>query len=177
MEANRAERVYGMLVEPLEDEIIRIVARIVAEPHAAEDVLQDVLATIWQNMRRIERHSNPHAYVLRVCLSRSVDHLRKHARRRETLLAIDLEHPGTGPSESLIEQETAEIVRRTIGRIPRKQAQAVLLRALGDRSYADIAEVLGCSSDTARSHFSKGIARVRSILNKSGNGHHSGDSR
>jgi len=172
MEANRAERVYLALVAPLEDKMIRMIVRIVAAPHAAEDVLQDVLATIWRKLPRLERHANPHAYVLRICLSCSVDHLRRQRKRREIVLASEPEYSGMGPSDTLIAREATETVQGAICRLPPKQAQAVLLRALQNCSYGEIGEALGCSHDTARSHFSKGIARVRDILNRSSDVRH-----
>lgn len=161
MKANRDERAYEMLVAPIENKMIRIIGRIVATPDAADDVLQDVLATIWRKLSRIERHPNPHAYVLRICLSCSLDHLREQKRRKETVLASEPEYSGMGPSDVLIAQEATETVLEAIRHLPPKQAQAVLLRALQDCSYSEIGEVLGCSHDTARSHFCKGIARVR----------------
>ena len=177
MKPNQAERVYEALVAPIEDKMIGMIIRIVAEPSAAEDVLQDALTIIWQKLGRLERHPNPHAYVLRICLSCSVDHLRKQRKRRETALPPVPEHSGVEPPDTLIAQETTKMVRDTITRLPSKQAQAVLLRALQNCSYSEIGEALGCSRGTARSHFSKGIARVRDILNRSSDARSEGDGR
>lgn len=51
-----------------------------------------------------------------------------------------------------------------MGRLPRKQALAVLMRVVQEQSYADIAAALGCTEQTARSHASKGRARLRQVL-------------
>ena len=47
-----------------------------------------------------------------------------------------------------------------IGRLPRNQAIAVLMRLLQDQPYSDIALVLGCSEVTARIHVSKARAKL-----------------
>ena len=51
-----------------------------------------------------------------------------------------------------------------MGRLPRKQAQVVLMRLDEEHSFGDIAQAVGCSEATARSHFSKGTQRLRELL-------------
>ena len=46
----------------------------------------------------------------------------------------------------------------------RKQAQAVHLRVFEQQDFIDIARAIGCREATARSHVSKGMARLREIL-------------
>ena len=69
--------------------MILTVARIVRDPEDAADVFQEVLAVIWNKLERIDRHPNPHAYILRICVTRSYDALRKKARRRRREIRLD----------------------------------------------------------------------------------------
>lgn len=39
-----------------------------------------------------------------------------------------------------------------VGRLPKRQAQAMALRYFAERSLDEIAEVLGCSKSTANTH-------------------------
>ena len=52
--------------------------------------------------------------------------------------------------------------------LPAKQGQAVALRAMDGASYETIAAVLECSEATARSHFSKGRAKLEKIIRNLG---------
>jgi RNA polymerase sigma-70 factor (ECF subfamily) len=68
------------------------------------------------------------------------------------------------PQEIPPERDRAATVRNAISMLPPHQGQAVLLRALEDIPYHAIAKILGCSEATARSHVSKGKARLAKIL-------------
>ena len=144
--------------------MIATVWRIVGDPHRAPDVLQEVLAAVWAKLERIDRHPNPQAYIMRICLSRSCDHLRARRRRREQPFTRPSAAVGPQPGDAVAGDETAALVREAIAALPPKQAQAVLLRAMDDCSYSEIADILRCSEATARSHFSKGVGRLRKTL-------------
>lgn len=71
---------------------------------------------------------------------------------------------GPVSGDSLHALEAAIAVRTAVGRLPRNQGKTVLMRVVHGLSYQEIGDVLGCSADTARSHFSKGKARLRELL-------------
>ncbi len=58
-------------------------------------------------------------------------------------------------------EDTADVFQEVLVVI---QGQAVLLRAMDGSSYHVIANTLGCCEATARSHFSKGRARLAKIF-------------
>lgn len=161
---DQAQELYRRLIAPIEDKMVSIISRTVPTPHDAADVLQQALVVVWEKLPNLARHPNPHAYILRICLSCSLDHLRRRKRRREVPLPVDCPEPADCPPDPLTDSETAQTLRDAIGHLPPHQARAVVLRALQDFSYADIGGILGCSHQTARSHFAKGLARLRGVL-------------
>ena len=164
-----AEELYKKLISPIEDKMISIVSRIVRDQEESTDVFQEVLAVIWRKLARIERHPNPHAYILRICISRSYDALRKRSRRREVQLELDKIKTIPAKMEKHLEvDEIVDGVREAILLLPVKQGQAILLRVVEDMPYNAIGDILGCSEVTARSHFSKGKTRIRKILSGTG---------
>ena len=162
-----ADDLYERLIKPIEKQMIRTVARVVRDPEDAADVLQEVFVVIWTKLDRIERHPNPHAYMLRICVTRSYDALRKRARlkRRETRLdRLKAMLLPFRPRDLLKDRDRATAIRNAISMLPPNQGQAVLLRAIDGSPYHAIANILGCSEATARSHFSKGKARLTEIF-------------
>ncbi len=98
-------------------------------------------------------------------IPRSYDLLRRRRRRKEVVL--EQNRSEAIPSDSadvVLEKEQRSAVLQAVTQLPRNQALAVLLRAFDEASFDDIAEILGCATATARSHFSKGIARLRKLL-------------
>ncbi len=154
---------YQRLIEPVEDRMIAIVTRIIQDPHDSMDVFQEILAVIWKKLKTIDRHPNPQAYILRICVTRCYDALRKKAtRRREVRLNKEAEQlmQQASPESS----ELSAAVREAISLLPAKQGKAVLLRLIEGEDYTAIAGILNCSAATARSHCSKGKTKLRTIL-------------
>ncbi len=61
------------------------------------------------------------------------------------------------------------LIQQYIASMPMKQAQAVLLRLFEDESFQSISTALGCTEATARSHVSKGLARLRTLMSETEN--------
>jgi len=165
------DEVYQRLISPIEKRMIGIVARIVRDPEDVADVFQEVLALIWSKLERIDRHPNPHAYIIRICITRAYDALRNRARRRRHETRLESIKAKMWPARSLSytkEGDTATVIRDAIAMLPPNQGQAVLLRLVEGSPYHTIAGVLGCSEATARSHYSKGKARLVVLLGELG---------
>lgn len=166
-----ADRLYDRLIRPIETRMMGTVARIVGDPDEAADVFQEVLAVVWKRLARIDRHANPQGYILRICITRSYDALRKRARRRRREIPLEAVGEGKAPAVgggSPSGRETAAAIREAVGRLPAQQARAVLLRAVDGASYEAIGSILGCRAATARSHVAKGRARLRETLTRLG---------
>jgi RNA polymerase sigma factor (sigma-70 family) len=154
---------YQRLIEPVEERMIAIVTRIIQDPHDSMDVFQEILAVIWKKLKTIDHHPNPQAYILRICVSRCYDALRrKSVRRREVRLNHEIQQ--LQEMSSVEQAELSATIREAIALLPAKQAKAVFLRLIEGENYAAIAGVLGCSAATARSHCCKGKASLRTIL-------------
>ncbi len=166
-----SDELYEQILAPIKDQMIRTVARIVRDPEDAEDVFQEVLVVIWHKLETIINHPNPQGYILRVCITRSYDYLRKKMRRRrfeihlETIKSVLLANRNRNPEIQFNDEKT---IQAAISMLPPKQGQAILLRAIDGYAYKTIGEILDCSESTARSHFSKGKAKLKSRLRQLG---------
>jgi len=156
-------REYEDLIGPIEDQMIRSVWRIARDADDADDAFQQALETIWKRLERIRRHPNPRALILRICANAAYDVLRKRARRvrREVSNAIPDELPDTSPSaaDRIAAQENHSEILSAISRLPRSQAQAVLMRFVQELPYCEIAQALGCKEVTVRRHIANARAQ------------------
>ncbi len=165
---NAANDIYNELIAPVEKQMMQTVFRIVRDPEDAADTFQNALTFIWKNLKKIHHHPNPHAYILRVCVSSSYDTLRKRARRLKRERPINFEDhalmPDIGSENAVLRFEHEQAIQTAIASLPCNQARAVLLHIIEGLSFQTVAEVLGCRESTARSHVSKGKARLRELL-------------
>lgn len=171
---------YDRFIRPNEGQMTRVVWRIVRNPEDAEDTLQDALSTIWKKRRLVCGHPNPRALILKICINAAYDMLRKRRRRRKheksSTLHLhsqqedkpDLANPVTASHTSaldqLVQEETEGEILEAIGRLPRKQAVAVLMRIVKEQPYEVIAQAMGCSESTVRIHVARGRARLNNWL-------------
>ncbi|MEE9501585.1 MAG: RNA polymerase sigma factor [Candidatus Aminicenantaceae bacterium] len=159
---------YDWLIAPVESRMMRTIWRVVRHDQLAEDTLQDALAIIWRKRNRIHRHPNPQALILKICLNCAYDSLRKRARQRRqkdlSNLASYESQSRTNASLELEKKQAVAKVLNAIGRLPRSQALAVLMRIVQDQPYEAIAQTMGCSETTVRIHVSRGRKRLRQWL-------------
>ncbi len=159
---------YARMIGPIETQMVRVIWRIVRDADDAEDALQNALAVVWKRFDRIRRHPNPQALILRICLDAAVDLLRKRLKQRRREVSHELDgawsDPGPSPVECARANEQRDRVVQAIGRLPRNQARAVLLRIVEEQPYRVIAEALGCREATARAHVRRGRARLAQLL-------------
>jgi len=149
------ESKYRALIAPLNDRLIATVWRVLRSEHDAEEALQNALLQVWKRLDRVERHPNPTALILRMGANAAYDRLRK--RIREDRLRngrLDESTADRRPSPDLRaeESELSDALRNAIATLPRKQAQAAIMRLVQEQSYTEIAEAIGCREATARVH-------------------------
>lgn len=156
----RERLTYEELLAPVQDRMMRIIWRIVRNPDEAEDTMQEVLALIWKKLDRISGHPNPQALVMKICVNAAVDALRKQRRVRSFVDPQVLDRLPAPDADGGEQKEAEARIREAIGRLPRNQSAAVVMRILEGRSYEEIAQVLGCRESTARTHVFRGRAKL-----------------
>jgi len=159
---------YEALVRPLEDRMMRSIWRIVRDREASEDALQDALAVIWKKRETVARHPKPEALILKIAVSAAYDALRKNRRRLRhecgglnEPLAID---PRPPVGRGIEDRDVRTAILGAIGRLPRRQAAAVLLHIVEEMPYTDIAEAMGTSASTVRVNVMRGRERLARTL-------------
>ena len=157
---------FDGLIRPMEARMMRSIWRIVRQREAAEDALQDALTIIWRKREAVARHPNPQALILRICVNAAIDAVRKARRRlRREIAGLPQQCPDASassfPEEADVRSQRARVLE-AIGHLSKRQAAAMLLRFVEERSYAEIAGAMGCSETTARIH----VMRARDVLSR-----------
>jgi RNA polymerase sigma-70 factor (ECF subfamily) len=72
--------------------------------------------------------------------------------------------PAPGPAEQAVAADARRRLGDVLARLPETQRTAVVLRHVQGLPTSEVAEVLGCKVGTAKSHISRGLARLRELL-------------
>jgi RNA polymerase sigma factor (sigma-70 family) len=70
----------------------------------------------------------------------------------------------TGPAEAAVSTETTRLVSQAVAQLPPQQRTVVVLRNWNQLAYAEIAEIVGCSEATVRSHMHHALTGIRRYL-------------
>lgn len=139
-------------------------ARLVLGSHAAaEDAVQDALASAHAHPERIEAARDRGAYVRRMVVNAHHSAWRKS---RRLVPVEDVRRPAGSAATAKV--ELADLVWRACATLPAKQRAAVVLRFYEDLDYPEIARVLDCTESTARAGVHRGLAALRRVLEEEG---------
>ncbi len=128
----------------------------------AEELAQEAMLRAHQKWKRVANYDAPSAWLRRVALNLANNHGARRRTERRMLVNLANERsagrPGIG--EATEQDEFWAVVRQ----LPRRQAAAVALHYLEDRSVTDVATILGCAEGTAKAHLHKGRANLARLL-------------
>jgi RNA polymerase sigma-70 factor (ECF subfamily) len=139
----------------------RFVARHVADPHQAEDVVAEVLLRMHEHVGTVHDHERITAWVFRIARNAITDHYRRSARRREDL-GTDDDLPAVASTDEWIEDQAAVLsdlaacIRPLVDALPAHYRRALELTDLQGRTQADAARIEGVSVSGMKSRVQRG---------------------
>jgi RNA polymerase sigma-70 factor (ECF subfamily) len=165
--AGGQSRWLEVLVRRHATRLLTFIQRMVGDRHRSEELFQEVFLAVWIKRRRYAypRPFKPWLYAIAVNRCRADFRLRPaltRAGRSDALSAVPDE--GESPSGTAMAGETAALVGEALLELPPQQRAVVTLRIWDDLSFAQIAEVLGCTESTARSHMHHALTALRRHL-------------
>jgi RNA polymerase sigma factor (sigma-70 family) len=129
----------------------RVAYRILGDRQAAEDVAQEATTRACVRWKKVEPHAEP--WTARVAAN----------------LALDLVRRGPAPvpaakadADPLVAERLD--LQRALFELPKRQREVVSLRYGADLPEAQVAELLGCSPGTVKTHAHRGLAALRLAL-------------
>lgn len=141
----------------------------------AEDLLQLALERAYRHWGRVCATGEPERYVRRILANASADRWRRLARRPELALRPDDSGPGVPDQAATLAER--DYLLRALAALPPRQRAVLVLRYYDDFSEAEVAEALGCTIGTVKSHAARALARLREAVNAAPEHDHSGGKR
>lgn len=165
---------FASLVATYQHQLYAFLLRRLGDPREAEDLVQETFLQAYYSLKRYPAE-RIQALALRAWLYKIASNVLMNALRRftsssvsletvEEMLEMELEEEATQPERVLEELEIRRELETLIRRLPRQYAETVTLYYFGQLSYQEIAYVLNCSPDTARSYRHRGIQYLRKAL-------------
>ncbi len=144
------------------DRLYAVARRILRDPTAAEDAVQDALVHAWRDLRGLRDPDRFEAWLHRLLVNACRDEARRAKRRpiEVRVLPIDEVAGGDQPAD-LAERDAIE---RAFQRLPVEQRAALVLTHYLGYGASEVAEILGIPTGTVYSRLHYGAAAMRDAL-------------
>src|SRR5262249_15507845 len=138
---------------------------------AAEDIVQEVFASVWKNAETFDPARGPvRPWIVQIARSRVLNELRRRSRKpesgdeRDASAVQELPDGTTQPDQALWEEYRRSAVQKAIGSLAHPQRQALSLAFFEDLTHEQVANTLKVPLGTTKTRIRSGIQRLRIAL-------------
>jgi RNA polymerase sigma-70 factor (ECF subfamily) len=143
----------------------------VGEAAAADDVLQEVAAAAIEKGHQLRSASSAAPWLYRLAVMAALQYRRRQGRRRKLLDRYVERHMPHGdeardidPLDWLLADERKALVRKALARLPRRDAEILLLKYTEDWSYRELAQHLGLTTSAVEARLHRARQKMRKAL-------------
>ena len=139
-------------------DVVRSAWSICRDRARAEELAQEAFVRAYRRWTKLERGGYAEAWLHRAVMNLALTHVQRAKRGRV------LEAFGLAPRHSELTPEVEDWLVDLLGRLPRRQREAVFLRVVTDLSEREVAALMGCSTGSVKVHKKRGLDRLRELL-------------
>ncbi len=165
MNAQRQD--FMKCVDPILDGLLGAAVRLTGSRSDAEDLVQETLLHAYQGWSRFEAGTNVRAWMHRIQMNTYISGYRRKVRERR---ALDVEQDPSKrellitEAQATVERDDGGLQPRGLGRVVQKALDelpvefrtVVVMADIGELTYREIADALGCPMGTVMSRLHRG---------------------
>jgi len=156
------ERALTEMFDLTAQRLVRFAITVTGNQPDAEDALQGAFLRIAFKPRLLAKADAPWPYLIRTVRNEA---LRIIQKRKGTGLEVAERSSGEESIESqIVQEETADTVRRLLKTLPKNQYEVVILKHWEELTFAEIAEALGLSQNTVASRYRYAMEKLQRSL-------------
>ena len=161
---------FEAFVREYQDMVFAVAVRLLGNPTEAEDVSQTVFLRAFQRFRELEGSPTVAGWLKTVATNLSLNHLSRYRARWQFFSEGDLPEPVAAVATVAdVERDEIEADRHArlelaMRRLPDHQRVPLVLFHFEDRSYEDIATLLGVSLSKVKTDIHRGREALRRAL-------------
>jgi RNA polymerase sigma-70 factor (ECF subfamily) len=180
LEATKAgnDAAFAELVRRYRNQITNYVYRMTNDYDLGVDLAQETFMRVYAAAERYQTSYAFSTYIYRIATNLAISELRRRKRRRLVSLTSffqerespsdtsELEIPDKAQLQdvTVVEDERRAAVARAIATLPEKYRAPLVLRDVEERSYEEIARILGMNEGTVKSRINRARAFLRDKL-------------
>src|SRR5436305_4938744 len=168
---------FGELVERYQHRLVGVLHHLLGSAEEAEDLAQEVFLRVFRTRKRYHPTAKFSTWLFTIANNLALNALRSRQRKPTVPLPAQDSGPlgmrpaeqlvadrGPAPTQHLQDQELAAVIRRALEGLNERQRMAVVLNKFEDLNYAEIAEVMGLTTQAVKSLLSRARMNLRAVL-------------
>ena len=145
--------------------LVRMARLFVDDRNAAEDLVQEAFIRLARHAHRIEDGAKSAAYLRSIVLNLARDHNRRGLVSLRHRMPAD-EDLATAEDEVVLRDDQRQVIE-ALRQLPLRQRDCVVLRYYFEAGVAEIAETLGISANSVKTHLKRGLVALEHRLGDS----------
>lgn len=161
---------FERLYRDTSSKLFGVCARLLPDRAEAEDVLQEVYATVWRKANQFDRQrASAITWLAMIARNKAIDRLRSapsQVRRASVEVAEEL--PDTSPTPMATAESYAEGARlhACLGELEEKRRSLIRTAFFEGATYEELAERIGSPLGTVKSWIRRGLLQLRACLER-----------
>lgn len=156
-----------MLFDNFYIELTRYALKIVGNSEVAEEIVQDIFVSIWNNREKSEIEA-VRPYLSRAVKNRCINHIKKNHPIHEDIESSMHVSSNNSPLDGIEATELQKALKEAESRLPKQTALIFALSRHTELTYPEISKELDISVKTVEYHISKALKSMRGFLSESG---------
>ena len=163
------EKAFEIILLRYNGVVLGVASRFLRNPTAARDVAQEVFLALWTGKEGFDGRGSFRGYLCSMTVHRCLNLVRRERLQRQKmpeLQQVEAQRQ-TGPTQPLqrvLSAEKAELLWEKLLELPDQMRETLMLRYLHEMSLEEVASFLALPLGTVKSHLSRGLKRMYSLL-------------
>ncbi len=150
---------FDETIQRHEREIMRFILRTTRHREDALDLFQETWLRAYRAYSRLESREGIRPWLFRIATNLCLNRVRDGVRRGRVMVDAEINENhssgNNGAPDGMIDMKSI------IGRLPRKQREALIMRKFAGLEYGEIGAALGCSDEAARADVYQAMKKLR----------------
>jgi len=156
---------FAWLFKKYYEPLYYFAGRIIKDPQASENIVQDVFVKIWADREVKQISSNVKSYLYTAVKNHALNYIKREKKLMDPLgdQTYADENIRT-PEESLIDNEIISKVRQAIEMLPEKCRRVYVMHRYDNLTYNEIAEIQQISVNTVKTQMKRALQKLSTQL-------------
>lgn len=168
--ASKDKRAFEIFFHRYHRRLFRFLFRLVSRPDIVEEIINDVMFTVWQQAKAFRGESTVSTWLFGIAYRKALKALERVKRQElpaqnESIFATPDSEPMADPEALFADAEFVQQLTRGIDLLSAEHRSVVHLTALG-HSYSEIADIVNCPANTVKTRMFYARQQLRKFLSK-----------